>query len=140
MVLREPLQEGANMKILIADDRTEVGLLFKTIILRAFPDCKIDLAEDGEEAIKAFRTGNHDALLLDIRMPKKNGCEVYWEIKEIALKEKLKMPFVIFCSGYSLPEELDKITADTSNCAILKKPVTSKELISILTNASSTFK
>lgn len=128
------------MKILIADDRPEVGLLFKTIILREFPDCKMDIVEDGEEAIKSFQTGKHDVLLLDIRMPKKDGCQVYWEIKEIAQKEQLRMPFVIFCSGFSLPQELDKITADTSSCAVLKKPVTSKELIGMLKNASATSK
>jgi len=123
------------MKILIADDRKEIGVFFRTILLREFPDSKIDVVENGAQAVDVFRTGRHDVLFLDIRMPLKDGCQAFLEIREMCGKENLKMPFVIFCTGFELPEEVEKITAGSSLCSMLKKPVTSKELIQTFKDA-----
>ncbi|HMK61048.1 MAG TPA: ATP-binding protein [Dissulfurispiraceae bacterium] len=55
-------------------------------------------ARDGEEAIEIFtrRKDKIDMLLLDVRMPRKNGMEVYQEVMKIRAESK-----VLFMSGYT---------------------------------------
>ncbi|MDD5519619.1 MAG: response regulator [Kiritimatiellae bacterium] len=117
------------MKILIADDETKIRSMFKMILSSEFPDSVIDFAVNGAEAVDYFQKGNYDILLLDLSMPVKSGCQAFLEIQEICRKENLKTPYVIFCTGLPIPEELEEIAADTSRCAILQKPVTYEDLI-----------
>ena len=117
------------MNILIADDEIKLRSMFKTILSSEFPDNSIDMAVNGVEAVDSFRKGNYDILLLDLNMPVKNGCQAFLEIQEICRKENPKMPYVIFCTGFPVPEELEEIAADTSRCSILQKPVTYENLI-----------
>jgi CheY-like chemotaxis protein len=121
------------MKILIADDEIRVRSLFKMILSSKFPDSIIDLVVNGAEAVDYFQKGNHDILLLDLSMPVKSGCQAFLEIQEICRKENLKVPYVIFCTGLPIPEELEEIAADTSHCTILQKPVAYEDLIETFT-------
>src|SRR3982074_3799092 len=68
------------IRILIADDHPIVreGL---TTILSLQDDMKVvGEAKDGEEACRLFRQLLPDILLLDLRMPKKDGREVIAEL------------------------------------------------------------
>ncbi|HMK55074.1 MAG TPA: response regulator [Dissulfurispiraceae bacterium] len=55
-------------------------------------------ARDGEQAVEIFagRREEIDILVLDVRMPRKNGMEVYEEIMKIGAESK-----VLFMSGYT---------------------------------------
>jgi PAS domain S-box-containing protein len=82
--------------VLIAEDDVEVRELIKKVLVGA--GYKILEAKDGNDALKVF-TENKDGihlLIIDVIMPKKNGKEVYDEIK----KEKPDIK-VIFMSGYN---------------------------------------
>ena len=116
------------MRILIADDETKLGSLFKMILCCEFQDSTVDVVVNGAEAVDAFRSVDYDILLLDLNMPVKDGYHAYLEIREICMKEHLKLPFVIFCSGFAIPEELREIAGDPTHCAILRKPVTCEKL------------
>ncbi|MDD5434961.1 MAG: response regulator [Nitrospira sp.] len=117
------------MKILIADDVKEVRLLFKAVLRCEFINSKVDVVVNGAEAVDAFRTVNYDVLLMDLYMPVKDGYAACLEIQEICRKEKLKMPFVIFCTGYTAPKEIKKLIADKTHYALLRKPVDCEKLI-----------
>ncbi|MDD4870091.1 MAG: response regulator [Kiritimatiellae bacterium] len=117
------------MKILIADDETVIGSVFKMVLSCAFKDSSIDVVVNGAEAVDAFRNGNYDVLLMDIHMPVKDGYQACLEIQEICRQENLKMPFVIFCTGYGTSKEIQEITADKTHFALLLKPVTCEKII-----------
>lgn len=87
---------GGVETILLAEDDAEVRKLTKNV-LEEFGYTVIE-AEDGEEALNKF-TGNEDSvrlLLLDVMMPKKNGREVYKEIRRTHPAMK-----ALFMSGYT---------------------------------------
>jgi PAS domain S-box-containing protein len=89
------LKEGRET-ILVADDEEAIRGLIKDM-LQEFGYAVI-LAEDGEDALNKFRE-NRDKiqlLLFDVTMPKKNGKEVYEEIK--GMNPAIK---AIFLSGYA---------------------------------------
>ena len=117
------------MKILIADDEREIRFLFKAFLSHEFPNSKIDEAANGAEAVDAFRAGNYDVMLMDIVMPVKDGYQACLEIQEISRQEKLKMPFIIICTGFEISKKIKEFTADQTRYLILKKPVDCEQIV-----------
>lgn len=71
--------------ILIADDEEFVRKNIRNYLQRRI-ECKILEAQNGEEAIKYLKKNPCDALILDIRMPKKSGLHVLDEMKLMRIK------------------------------------------------------
>lgn len=107
--------------ILIVEDDTEIGALYQ-IILESRGYHVIN-AVDGEDGINKFIESQDEIQLLvaDVVMPKKNGREIYEEIKK--MKSCVK---VIFTSGYSntITKELQ-----SEGMAYLQKPFAPEELL-----------
>ncbi|MCX8022303.1 MAG: response regulator [Syntrophorhabdaceae bacterium] len=119
----ETLMTGGKGNILIAEDNDEVRNLIAKV-LNDFGYTTIT-AIDGEDAIEKFKTHpGIDLLLLDTVMPKKNGREVYDEIKRFNPEIK-----VIFTSGYTGDVVLDKGIGN-EEINFLSKPIVPKELLS----------
>jgi CheY-like chemotaxis protein/DNA-binding CsgD family transcriptional regulator len=68
-----------NVRILVADDDSDVReILCRRLSAHGFETVQ---AEDGEQALAAFRTHQPDLVLLDVMMPKTDGLEVARQIK-----------------------------------------------------------
>jgi DNA-binding response OmpR family regulator len=68
-------------KILIVDDEPDINLTLKmTLEEHGF---EVDTFSDPLLALDNFRMGVYDLIILDIKMPKMNGFELYREIKKI---------------------------------------------------------
>ena len=86
---------------------------------------KVDIFNDSEEALSNFRAGSYDLLLLDVKMPKMNGFELYEQIKKIDNKPK-----VCFITAYevyyqSLREQFSEVKID----CYIKKPIEIQDLV-----------
>jgi two-component system cell cycle sensor histidine kinase/response regulator CckA len=110
--------KGGNETILIAEDDDAVRGLIKTVLTEH--GYSIIEAIDGEDAIDRFvKTEKRiDLIILDTVMPKKNGREVYDEIKRIKPDSK-----VIFTSGYTRDIILDKGMAEGDTFEFIPKPI-----------------
>ncbi len=69
-------------KILVIDDEKSIRDTLKEIL--EYEDHKVDLAADGEEGLEQFKNNKYDIVLLDIKMPKKDGIEVLEDIFGVA--------------------------------------------------------
>jgi PAS domain S-box-containing protein len=109
--------------ILVAEDDPAVRRLTKQI-LNQFGYSVIE-AIDGEDAVKKFKDNQEriKLLLLDVIMPKKNGKEVYDEIRVIRSDIK-----TIFVSGYARDLMQDKGVHD-SGPDFIQKPILPKNLL-----------
>jgi two-component system, OmpR family, response regulator ChvI len=72
---------NAERRILIIDDNSGVTHALKSAIEMA--DVKVAVFNDPRRAVAGFRADAYDLVLLDIRMPKMNGFEVYRELRKI---------------------------------------------------------
>lgn len=115
--------EGGTEIVLVAEDDQAVRKLTKDILERF--GYKVIVAEDGEDAIGKFMDNkeNIQLLLLDVIMPRKNGKEVYEEIKKI--KPDIK---TIFLSGYTA-NLIHKKGILEEGLNFILKPVSPKELL-----------
>lgn len=88
--------------ILVAEDNDEVRNLIRRLLAQY--GYTVIEAIDGEDAIEKWRiAGEMDLMILDLIMPKKNGKEVYDEIKKTNPHTK-----VLFISGYARDIIIDK--------------------------------
>jgi DNA-binding response OmpR family regulator len=85
-------------RILLVDDEPRVRQLLSYPLERDF---EVVQAFDGEEALRKFREGEFDLVLLDLMLPKKSGLDVCRE-----LREKSAVPIIMLTAK---AEESDKV-------------------------------
>jgi CheY-like chemotaxis protein len=79
---------GGRRVLVIEDDDSAAQSL--SLILQAW-GCRVRVAHDGDEALRAAREGPADAVLLDLRLPGMDGFEVARRLREEAGLETAKM-------------------------------------------------
>ncbi|MFZ3044154.1 MAG: response regulator [Minisyncoccia bacterium] len=91
------------MKILVVEDEKPLAEVFEEKLKRE--GYFVDIATDGEMAISMAKESHPDAIVLDLRLPKKDGFEVLGEIKKDDL---LKMIPVIVVSNLMLDTDIKR--------------------------------
>lgn len=81
-------------KILVVDDERAIRRTLKEIL--EYEKFQIEEAEDGEMALQMITNTPYDVVLMDIKMPKKDGLEVLQAIKE----KGIDAPPIIIISGH----------------------------------------
>jgi DNA-binding NtrC family response regulator len=79
-------------KILVCDDEEGIRESLKLILEK---DYDVVFAESGDDAIQKMKTSPTDMVILDIKMPRKDGLETLKEIKKVS-----PMANVIIATGY----------------------------------------
>ena len=87
-------------KILVVDDEKMIVKGIRFSLLQE--GWEVDTAFDGEEGIRMARSGDYDAVLLDIMLPVKSGLDVLREIREFS-----DMPVIMLTAK---GEDIDKVT------------------------------
>jgi signal transduction histidine kinase/CheY-like chemotaxis protein len=121
-----PLPKGNNETILLAEDDFTVRVLGKNLLTKY--GYRVIDATDGEDALAKFieHKDSVQVLLLDVIMPKKNGKQVYDEIRE--MRPGIK---TLFTSGYTF-DVLDKQDVPAEGLYFIPKPLQPYELLSKL--------
>jgi len=77
----EQKNSSSNNKILLVDDEPDIIFTFKTgLEANGFV---VDAFEDPVLALSNFKPGMYDLLLLDVKMPRINGFELYEKMRKI---------------------------------------------------------
>ncbi len=118
--------QGLAHRIMIVEDESEISNLFSVILSQA-GFVVGPFAYDGEEAVQEFRKHSEEVyvVLMDMRVPKKDGIEASMQIKEIRPDTKILM-----VNAYEIPRENTHLFD-----AILTKPVKREELVVAVSNA-----
>ena len=73
-------QQGQKKRILIVDDEPDITRLCSLAL--EYHGFKVDTFNDSEEALSNFKPDYYDLVILDIKMPKMDGFELYYELKK----------------------------------------------------------
>ena len=115
-------------RILIVDDVPDITSSFQNA-LRDKGFEQVDTVNDPVLALKNFRAGSYDLLIIDIVMPEMDGFELYEEIRKIDTKVK-----VCFITAFEVNYQALRAvfpaatTADDIGCFI-RKPIDVDDLI-----------
>jgi two-component system, OmpR family, response regulator ChvI len=114
-------------RILLVDDEHDITYTFS--IGLEDNGFAVDTFNDPQEALSKYKAGLYDLLLIDIKMPKMNGFELYQQIEKI--DNKAKVCFITAFEVYykSLRELFPTVKVD----CYIKKPVTTNELVERIT-------
>ena len=114
------MKPAAMKTVLIVDDEPDVKLALKIALEEN--GFKVDAFDDPIIALDNFRKGIYDLLILDIKMPKMHGFELYREIRKI--DNEVKICFLTAGEMYY------GAYADIFNeNQFIRKPIENKELI-----------
>ena len=120
------MKRNNNNKILLVDDEPAITSLFSI----ALEDCgfKVDSFNDPLLALETFkqkykeRNSSYVLALLDIKMPRMNGFELFNEIRKI--NDKIKVCFITAFDPQNEMKELKTSKGDEEEpLAIIRKPI-----------------
>ncbi len=118
--------EWNQYRILLVDDEPDITWCFNVVLEDS--GFVVDSFNDPLLALSSFRKGLYNLALIDIKMPKMNGFELYREICKI--DDNLKISFM---SAFDIPTEELKTAIPSLNekvPPIIKKPVLVDDLVS----------
>jgi DNA-binding response OmpR family regulator len=69
-------------QVLVVDDDEDIRALLRLVLERAGYD--VDDEPDGRGALRAFHSGRHDLIVLDVTMPELDGWEVLERIRDLS--------------------------------------------------------
>jgi two-component system, OmpR family, response regulator ChvI len=116
-----------NNRIFIVDDESDTCLALERILEEN--GYKVDKFTDPFLALKNFKADFYGMLILDIKMPKMNGFELYLEIKRIASKV-IKVMFLTAVSEYQQYEAFRKeVFPKLGERHFVSKPIENEDLV-----------
>ncbi|HEY3130228.1 MAG TPA: PAS domain S-box protein [Acidobacteriota bacterium] len=114
------------IRILLAEDNEDNRLLVLSYLKR-YP-FQVDIAENGEIAVRKFTSGSYDLVLMDMQMPIVDGYSATRAIRKWENENEIKPTPVLALTAYALKEEARK-SAEAGCTAHLTKPIQKAALL-----------
>src|ERR1700747_626428 len=110
-------------KILVVDDEPDITQSIKNGLERK--GFQVYAYNDPLKVLADFKPGEYDLMLIDIRMPKMNGFELYREIKKKS--ENVRICFFTAFEVYY--DEFRKMFPNLEVKCFIRKPITINDLV-----------
>jgi DNA-binding response OmpR family regulator len=112
-------------RILIVDDEKDITDTFKIALEQQQEGFEVITYNDPDLALSQFKENWFDLILLDIKMPKMTGFELYRRLKEIDSKPK-----VCFITAFDVYyDEFKKVFPSLEVKCFLRKPISTSDLV-----------
>jgi DNA-binding response OmpR family regulator len=121
---KDTQREKRKTRIMLVDDEPDINAALKVVLSRA--GFTVDTFEDPEYALKMLKPRTYDLAILDLKMPKMDGFELYQEIKKVDNDTK-----VCFLTASELFFEKlrEKKFATLDKNLFIRKPITNADLL-----------
>jgi DNA-binding response OmpR family regulator len=113
-----------NNRILVVDDEPDLTKV-STLALE-YHGFKVDTFNDPQEALSKFKPGSYDLIILDIKMPKMDGFELYHEIKK---KDNNAKVCFLTASELYYEEFRNKEYRALDRNLFIRKPIDNEDLV-----------
>jgi len=115
--------KSSSVRILIVDDDPDITFMFRAGLEKN--GFIVTVFNDPMKVLSKFSAGLYDFVLIDVKMPKMNGFEVYREIERI--DNNLKVCFMTAFVVYY--ESLREIFPTTRVSCFIRKPIEIDKLV-----------
>jgi DNA-binding NtrC family response regulator len=119
---------GAQMsaRVLIVDDEKRLADSLGQTLQLDLPECQVDMAYSGEEALSSLASNSYDLIIADVRMPGVSGMELIKGVRYL----DAEVP-IILMTGYG-SASLRQEAADLGVAHYVDKPFDIDELLSMV--------
>jgi CheY-like chemotaxis protein len=114
------------MRVLVVDD--ELGMRETLVDILVYSGFEADSAANGEEALQRLTKESYDVIVMDVRMPGRDGVEVLRVIGS-------PPPPVILMTAYASDERLEEGAALAF--AVVHKPFSPPDMIDLVSRAKA---
>jgi DNA-binding response OmpR family regulator len=116
--------DSKKARILIVDDEEDITSILKKGLEKY--GYEIDVFNDPLLALSSLRAGSYDLILLDIRMPKMDGFELYQRITQLDSKTK-----VCFMTAFEVYyDALKELFPDSyESICFIRKPIAIQDFV-----------
>jgi two-component system response regulator ChvI len=126
-------QQKYSANIMVVDDEPDVLFTYECFL--SAEGYNVEGFTDPQEALKRFvqlsdPSSYYQLVLLDIKMPRLNGLQLFNTIKTLSPNTK-----IMFCSALDIAKELVSILHDVNYDCIIRKPVEKEYFISKINSA-----
>jgi len=111
---------GAKPRLLVVDDDEDIRALLRLVLERA--GYLVDDQADGRAALRAFHTGHHDLVVLDVTMPDLDGWEILDRIRDLS-----EVPVLMLTARDSEPDRVRGLRGGADD--YVAKPFDREELL-----------
>jgi CheY-like chemotaxis protein len=115
----------AGYKVLLVEDN-KANQMYMSLILKKFK-LDFDIANDGLEAVHAYKDNKYDLILMDENMPNLNGIEATKRILEIEREQNLSHTPIIALTANALKGDREKFL-EAGMDEYLTKPISKEKL------------
>ena len=117
------------VRVLLAEDNPVNQELGREYFTRL--GCPVTVAANGTEAVREFRNGEFDLILMDVQMPEMDGIQATTRIRDIEAQRGSERVPIIAATAHAFQEDREKcILAGMDD--FLSKPYTQKDVIPVL--------
>lgn len=109
------------MRVLVVEDDVRLARALQRILEEN--DYETDITHDGEEGLLWARTGNYDVLVLDVMLPKRDGCEVAAQLR----RESISTPILLLTARGAVPDKIRGLDSGADD--YMTKPFSPAELL-----------
>jgi len=134
-VSQEAPQNTEGLKILLVEDSEDNRLLVQ-LYLNKTPH-QLETADNGETAVRMFKAGDYNLLLMDMQMPVMDGYTATQKIREWEKRHNRPQTHIIALTSHALKGDMEKCLA--AGCSdYMSKPIIKSKLLETLHNHSQT--
>ncbi len=117
------------LRIFVVDDHRDVAEGLADVL--RMHGHEVEVAFNGEQAVRTFREKDFDITFMDVMMPGMNGVESFLEIRKIKPAAK-----VFMMTGYSVEQLLDQ-AVEKGAYGVLHKPVAMEDVLEAIERVKS---
>jgi len=126
------ISKNISKRILLIDDEPDITFTIKSILYDS--GFQINCFNDPIIALKSYRNNFYDLVILDIKMPKMDGFELYTKIREKDPKVKICFLTAIVMFNEEFRKARSNLGKIIDQGCFIHKPVEMKELVKKLTS------
>ncbi len=122
-----------DVDVLIADDSNINQKVLETFLEQI--GCRVDKANDGNQAWEKFQQNAYDFVFLDIQMPGMNGAEVCQKIRDLPAESKPRLQGVFALTAAHTVNEVEQMGIEIDQSIFdewVEKPISQDKIIHLL--------
>ncbi|MBI9056425.1 MAG: response regulator [Labilibaculum sp.] len=120
-----PIKEA---KVLLVEDQPSNRKTIEVFLKQKV--AKVDIAENGKQAVELFAKEQYDIVLMDLQMPIMGGIEASLRIRKIEEDRDFSVPIIAFTANFYSDDK--EISIEVGMNAYLSKPFQSKTLFALM--------